>query len=105
MESELRERAEALLAGENQLLEMVASGESLHSILDALCRFVEQHITGCRCSVVLIDSSGARLKHGAAPSLPASFNEAIHGRPVNVESGPCAMAAYLRKQVISADVL
>lgn len=105
MESELTQRAEALLAGENQLLEMVASGDSLHSILDALCRFVEQNIDGCRCSIVLIDSSGTRLKHGAAPSLPDSFNESIHGRPVNLDSGPCAMAACLREQVISADVL
>jgi PAS domain S-box-containing protein len=100
-----RKRAEALLAGEKRLLEMVASGDALHVILDALCRLVEDNAGDCYCSVVLIDRSGTRLQHGAAPSLPASFNDSIHGRPVNVDSGPCAMAAYLREQVISADIM
>src|SRR6266851_1939465 len=36
-----RKRAEAQLAGEKRLLEMVASGYSLPDILNALCRFVE----------------------------------------------------------------
>jgi PAS domain S-box-containing protein len=100
-----RKRAEALLAGERRLLEMVASGDSLPVVLDGLCRLVEDNGGDCYCSVVLIDRGGTRLQHGAAPSLPASFNDSIHGRPVNVDSGPCAMAAYLREQVISADIM
>jgi PAS domain S-box-containing protein len=36
-----RKRAEALLAGEKRLLEMIAKGNSLSMILDALCRLVE----------------------------------------------------------------
>jgi PAS domain S-box-containing protein len=99
-----RKRVEALLAGEKRLLEMVAQGYSLPVVLDALCRLVEDTATGCYCSVQLIDPSGTRLQHGAAPSLPASFNESIHGRPVNADSGPCAMAAYLNEQVIAADI-
>src|SRR5262249_26794331 len=42
--------------------------------------------------------------HGAAPGLPASFITSIMGRPVNAESGPCAMVAYLNEQVIAADL-
>jgi PAS domain S-box-containing protein len=99
-----RKRAEALLAGEKRLLEMIAAGDPLPVILDALCRMVEDNVGNCYCSVVLTDRSGTRLQHGAAPSLPASFNESIDGRPVNVDSGPCAMAAFLREQVISADI-
>jgi signal transduction histidine kinase len=99
-----RKRAEALLAGEKRLLEMVASGHSMSGILEALCQLVESTASGCYCSVVLIDSSGTRLEHGAAPSLPASFINSINGRPVNVDSGPCAMAAYLNEQVIAADI-
>src|SRR4029078_10782878 len=37
-----RTRAEALLAVEKRLLEMVARGNTLTSILDALCRLVEE---------------------------------------------------------------
>ena len=54
--------------------------------------------------LMLVDAGGGRLEHGAAPSLPASFINAIIGRPVNVDSGPCAMATYLNEQVIAADL-
>jgi PAS domain S-box-containing protein len=99
-----RKRAEALLAAEKGLLEMVACGDSLPTLLDALCRLVEQSAIGCYCSVVLVDPSGTRLENGAAPSLPASFITSVIGRPINVESGPCAMAVHLNQQVIAADL-
>ena len=99
-----RKRAEALLAGEKRFLEMVARGESMSDILEALCQLVEDTASGCYCSVVLVDPSGTHLEHGAAPSLPASFITSIIGRPVNAESGPCAMAAYLNEQVIAPDL-
>ena len=37
-----RKRAELLLSGENLVLEMIAKGNSLESILEALCRVVER---------------------------------------------------------------
>ena len=88
-----RKKAEALLAGEKRFFEMVAGGQSISRILDALCELVESTTSGCHCSVVLVDSSGTRLEHGAAPSLPETFITSIIGRPVNVDSGPSAMAA------------
>src|SRR6202171_6565342 len=97
-------REEDLAAGEKLLLEMVTSGHSMPGILEALCQFVESATSGCHCSVVLVDPTGTRLEHGAAPSLPSSFITSIVGRPVNAESGPCAMAAYLNEQVIAADL-
>ncbi len=97
-------RAETLLAGENRLLEMLATGCTLSEFLDALCRLIEEIASGTLCGIVLVDSIGNRLQHGAAPSLPLSYNESIHGRPVNLFSGPCAMAASLKEQVIAADV-
>ena len=99
-----RKRVDALLVGEKRLLEMVAGGQSMSGILEALCHFVESTASGCYCSVVLVDPSGTHLEYGAAPSLPASFITSIIGRPVNVDSGPCAMASYLNEQVIAADL-
>jgi formate hydrogenlyase transcriptional activator len=96
--------AEALLAGENRLLEMLATGCTLSEFLDALCRLIEDIANGTFCGIVLVDPVGNRLQHGAAPSLPVTYNESIHGRPVNLFSGPCAMAASLKEQVIAADV-
>ena len=99
-----RKRAEALLAGEKRLLEMVARGGSLSDVLAAICRFVESMASGCYCSVVLVDPTGARLEHAVAPSLPVSFIASINGAPVNVDAGPCAMAANLNEQVIAGDL-
>lgn len=99
-----RKRAEALLADEKRLLEMVARGQPLPEILQSLCLLVEGSEGGCYCSVVLVDGTGTHLEHGAAPSLPPSFIGSIIGRPVNVDSGPCAMAASLNQQVIAADL-
>jgi PAS domain S-box-containing protein len=96
-----RKRAEMLLAGEKLLLELVASSHSMSTVLDGVCHLVEKIASGCYCSIVLVDPSGTHLEHGAAPSLPSSFIESIIGRPVNIDSGPCAMAAYLNEQVVA----
>jgi PAS domain S-box-containing protein len=99
-----RKRAEALLAGEKRLLEMVAGGSTLASILDALCRLVEETAGGYICGILLLDTSGTSLELARAPSLPPSYNEAILKWPVNPDSGPCARAVFLKEQVIVADV-
>ncbi|MDN5781565.1 MAG: PAS domain-containing protein, partial [Luteimonas sp.] len=99
-----RKRDAALLAGEKRLLEMVVRGQSQPEILAALCALVEDTITGCRCSVVLVDAVGACMEHGAAPSLPPAFIDTIIGQPVDVDAGPCPMAARLNSRVLAADL-
>lgn len=96
-------QAETLLAGEKRLLEMVAGGSALQPVLEGLCRFVEVAASGCACSILSVDQSG-HLQHGAAPSLPQQFNDSLHGLPVHIDSGPCAMAACLNKQVLASDI-
>src|SRR5215475_6511552 len=68
-----RKRAEALLAGEKQLLKMIAKGHALSMILDALCRLVEELSTGSLAAILLLDPDGKRLWLGAAPSLPKRY--------------------------------
>src|SRR5713226_9779928 len=99
-----RKRAECLLAGENLVLEMTAKGNSLESILEALCRVVEQTASGCCCSVLLIDPSGSKVEQAVAPSLPSSYNDRFPGIPVDREGGPCTVAALRKTQVIVPDV-
>lgn len=99
-----RKQTERLLAGERTLLEMVARGDGRQDVLDALCRLVEAAADGCYCSVVLADATGARVEHGAAPSLPPTFINSIIGRMINVETGPCGMATHLNQEVISTDL-
>jgi PAS domain S-box-containing protein len=71
---EEQKRAEALLAGEKRLLEMIAKGEDLHPTLDALCRLVDDNADGGHCAILLRDRTGRRVQHGAAPTLPSEGN-------------------------------
>jgi PAS domain S-box-containing protein len=98
-----RQRADALLAGEKHLLEMIAKGEPLPEMLDALCRLVEQESPGCMCSILFVDEDGKRLRTGAAPSLPPSYASMLDGWPIGPNNGPCARAAFLRETVIVSD--
>ena len=97
-----RKRAEALLAGEKRILEMVAKSDSLSRILDSLCRLVEEQATGVLASVLLVD--GNRLRHGGAPSLPKAYTDAIDGGVIGPCAGSCGTAAYHGKQVIVEDI-
>ena len=99
-----RERVEIRLAGEKRLLEMVASGCSLPDVLAALCSFVEDTATECHCVVSLIDWSGLKFRSIVAPTVPATFNDAMYAVPVRCEAGPCARAACLKTQVIAVDM-
>src|SRR6202040_505533 len=74
-----RKQDELLLAAEKRLLEMIARGESRTVILDALCRLVEELAGGALASILLLDPNASCLRHGAAPSLPAPYTEAIDG--------------------------
>src|ERR1700720_2943304 len=74
-----RKRREALLAGENRVLEMVAKGDSLADILDSLCLLVEEQSSGVVASILLMDPNGKQLRHGGAPNLPKAYTEAIDG--------------------------
>jgi PAS domain S-box-containing protein len=99
-----RKQGEALLAGEKRLLEMVAKGDSLSAILDAICRLVEELCSGCLCSILLLDSSGKRLWHGAGPSIPKPYAQAIDGFAIGPNVGSCGSAAYRAEQVIVSDI-
>jgi len=99
-----RKRAEAQLAGEKVLLEMVASGSSLQHVLTSLCRFVEYTAADCKCGIYLIDWNGPTFHTGAAPSLPATFNDALEELSVTASAGPCGLAALTTSQVIAEDL-
>ena len=97
-----RKRAEALIAGEKRILELVAKGDPLPEILDSLCRLVEQQASGALASILLVE--GDRLKHGGAPSLPKAYTDAIDGVLIGPSVGSCGTAAYRGQQVIVDDI-
>ena len=99
-----RKRREALLAGENRVLEMAAKGDSLADILDNLCLLVEEQSTGVLASILLMDPNGKQLRHGAAPNLPKAYTDAIDGLTIGHSVGSCGSAAYRAEQVIVSDI-
>ena len=72
-----RHAAERLQAGEREALEMLANGASLRDVLTTIVLLIEELSPHTIASVLLLDSQGEHLKHGAAPNLPAEYNRAI----------------------------
>ena len=99
-----RKRAEALLAGENQILEMVATGRPLAVILDGLCRLVDKLCDNSLASILLIDPNGSCLRRGAGPSFPEAFMAAVDGIEIGPCVGSCGTAAFRKDQVIVSDI-
>jgi two-component system cell cycle sensor histidine kinase/response regulator CckA len=98
------ERAKGLFAGENAILEMIALDAPLADVLDRLMRLTETRFEGLLASVLLLDPEGKRLRHAAAPSLPAAYMRAIDGTPIGPSVGSCGSAAYRKKMVIVTDI-
>lgn len=86
-------------------LELAVGGASLPLILTALVQAIEEAADrSIKASVLLLDKDGKRLRHGAAPSLPASYNEAIDGIEIGPGVGACGTAAYLQNTVLASDI-
>lgn len=99
-----RQWAEAVLAGEKRVLEMIAQSRSLGSILEALCGLVEQTSNNCVSSIYLLEAQRRHLYRGAAPSLPEAYAAAIDGRTIADGWGPCGIAAFRKQAVIISDI-
>src|SRR2546426_3787626 len=83
---------------------MIARGSGLASVLDALCRFGEEMSGNVLISILRVSADGKSLRHGAAPSLPKSYTEAIDGGLIGPRSGSCGTAAYRGERVIVSDI-
>ncbi len=100
-----RRRAESLLEGELQALELVVTAAPLETVLEELVRLAESHGSeGLLASVLLLDEDGEHLRHGAAPGLPPAYNDAIDGVAIGPAVGACGTAAYRNEPVVSRDI-
>lgn len=96
--------SEILLTGQNFVLELLAKGAALESVLAELVRTMERCSPGMLCSVLLYDPMTKCLRHGAAPSLAAGYNQAIDGISIGPAVGSCGTAVYHCKRVIVEDI-
>ncbi len=100
-----RKRAEALRDGESRIFEMIARDAPLEETLTKLVLVVEAQFAGLLCSVLLLDEDGQHLRHGAAPSLPQAYTEAIDGLLIGPKAGSCGTAMYRREPIVVTDIL
>lgn len=94
-------QAMALQDLQRQMLELIARGEPLTVVLDALVR-LSQAETGMLGSVLLCEDG--KLRHGAAPDLPDDYNRAIDGVAIGEGVGSCGTAAFRNEVVIVEDI-
>lgn len=89
-----RKRHEALLAGEKEVLQMIATSAPLSEVLARLARLFEsQTERKAYCCVLLVDPRRDRLFVGAAPSLPEALVQQLDGLPLRADAPACASAA------------
>jgi PAS domain S-box-containing protein len=88
----------------SNMLELLAGGDPLSSILEAIVRGVEQLHPAMLCSILLLDSDGKHLGKAVAPSLPDFYNAAIDGIEIGVGAGSCGTTAHTGARVIVENI-
>src|ERR1051325_5268293 len=70
---------------QERIEELVAAGTPLYDTLEELGRIVEDATpSGMLASILILSDDGRHLLHGAGPSLPKAYNDAIHGIDVRL---------------------
>ena len=98
------DQAEAILAAQTRVLELIATGEPFDKVLEGVVGAVESQCPGAIGSVLLVDDDGEHLRHGSAPGLPDSYNSAVDGMRIGPHAGSCGTAAYLGEPVVVEDI-
>lgn len=99
-----RKQSEQREQTRNHVLELLAHGAPLSTILEAVVLGVEQEQPAMRCSILLLDLEGRHLLTGAAPSLPGFYNSTIHGLEIGIGAACCGTAAFTGQRVIVEDL-
>lgn len=99
-----RKQSEQREQTRNHVLELLAHGAPLATILNAIVRGVEQEQPAMLCCILLLDNEGKHLLTGAAPSLPDFYNAAIDGIEIGIGAGSCGTAAFTGQRVIVENV-
>lgn len=92
------------LTRQNTVLEYISQRQPLTFILDALAASIEKQYPEMRCSVLLLDDHGRRLRFCSAPSMPAFFKQVVDGWSVGVATSACASSAFHARRTLVADL-
>jgi GAF domain-containing protein len=95
----------ALQLRQGDVVSELKRGDSLEDVLNRHLLTVEKMSDSeILTSVLLLSADGKRLTHGAAPSLPQSYREAIDGSEIGPSAGSCGTAAYSGRPIYVTDI-
>jgi GAF domain-containing protein len=98
-------KSEELRSAHNRVLELAIGDSPLERTLGELIKIVESTSrTEVLGSILLLDLDGKHLRHGAAPSLPREYMQAIDGEEIGPCAGSCGTAAYRGTPVFVSDI-
>jgi len=97
-------KEEKFLIEQSRILQKLAANAPLSEILKRLVLLIEAQSPGMLCSVLLLSEDGDHIRHGAAPSLPKEYVEAIDGEPIGPKHGSCGTAMYRGEPVCVTDI-
>ncbi|WP_413175043.1 PAS domain-containing protein [Anabaena azotica] len=99
------DRTKAFLSMQNNILELIATGNSLSEILEKLAQSIEVQLTDVFCSIMLLNDTGTKLYPSVSSSLPEKYIQALkNGVPVGADVGSCGTSAYTKQTVIVSDI-
>jgi GAF domain-containing protein len=94
---------DSLRRRDSQAATEFANGDGLGLILSRHLLEVEAQADGfILTSILLLD--GTHLRHGAAPTLPEAYCEAINGSQIGPVAGSCGTAAFRAEPVYVTDI-
>jgi diguanylate cyclase (GGDEF)-like protein/PAS domain S-box-containing protein len=99
-----RKQAELREHHRNQVLEMLTAKAPLSFVLDVIARDMENINPTLMCCILLLDEDGKHLRHGAAPSFPDFFSQALDGLAIGPGVAACGTAAFTGERVIIEDI-
>ncbi len=97
-------RAEEISNGEKVLLEMIALGVPLVSVLETLCKLLDAAVEGSRSGVVVFDGTLERVETVVAPAMSDEYVRGLEGQQVRPEAGPWGMMAKLKRPLVIVDL-
>jgi signal transduction protein with GAF and PtsI domain len=97
-------KEEQFLIEQSRILQRLAANAPLGEILKRLVLLIEAQSPGMLCSVLLLSEDGDHIRHGAAPSLPKEYVDAIDGQPIGPKHGSCGTAMYRGEPVCVTDI-
>jgi DNA-binding CsgD family transcriptional regulator len=93
----------AFIESQSGIIERLSRGAPLETVLALLVLAMESLSDGVLGSVLLLGADG-RIKHAAAPGLPAAYLKAIDGLKIGPAVGSCGTAMYLGRTVVVSDI-